>query len=94
MVNDNTPTKMPIAERFAAALEHLMVMCEDAGMHPHEAIGPLKRWLVWARQQSMPHVEDEASLAKGGFPPVDDAGLRRVLQLEDYEPLPPRSTER
>jgi hypothetical protein len=48
MSNDNTITPRPLAGRFATALEELVGICHDAGLHSSEMIEPLRYWLKWA----------------------------------------------
>lgn len=52
MTNDNNPTPRPLAGRFATALEELVGICHDAGLHSSEMIEPLRYWLRWAEDAS------------------------------------------
>lgn len=91
MTNDNQPATKPIEERFTIALSELIGMCIEAGMHTSSMIGPLKKELLYVRQASMPSAEDDKYNAAGGLAPMTEAAIREALQLEAYEPIPPRS---
>lgn len=49
-MNDNTRPAKPINERFATALSELIGICMDAGMHPSEMVGPLRREAEWCER--------------------------------------------
>jgi hypothetical protein len=44
---------VPMAERFELALEQLVGMCHDGGLHPHRMTGPLRFWLEWAKRSGI-----------------------------------------
>jgi len=48
MTNDNTAK--PLNERFETALSELIHICLQAGMHPSEMIGPLRREAAWCER--------------------------------------------
>ncbi|HKQ38798.1 MAG TPA: hypothetical protein VJ063_12025 [Verrucomicrobiae bacterium] len=79
---------VPDKNKFTEALEELIGGCMSAGMHSVEFIGPLKAKLVEMRELSMPALSDEQFNQKGGLAPMSAADIRRLLELEDYEPLP------
>lgn len=94
MTNDNAPpAKKPIAEKFATALNELIDLCTDAGIDPADLIGPLKKELLLARQAVMPTEADDTGNAQGHLPPLTEAQLIDLLQLEPHEPIPPRRTD-
>ena len=55
MADQTTPTAKPLNERFATALSELIHICLEAGMHPSEMIGHLRREAAWCDIVSKPH---------------------------------------
>lgn len=48
--NDNAaPTAKPLRDRFETALEELIGMCHDAGLHSSEMTPALERWTKWSK---------------------------------------------
>lgn len=88
MVNDSGPSTKSIEERFTIALNELIGMCAEAGMHLGNMIEPLKRKLAEIRQEAMPSRKDEARDAAQGLPPATEETIRKNLYLEPFEPLP------
>lgn len=78
-------------EQFAEALTELINDHADRGMDEGECIGPLKAEIVRIRRHILlPSKSDDKYNAERGLPPMTEEQIRKALQLEPYEPIPPQ----